>query len=103
MSNTLSLIATGSAVGSGIPLLTAIVQDPRWPAGAKRVVAVLAALLGGVVTVISTGGIAQFEHPLPALGAIAAVLAASQTTYNLIWKPSKLAPAVENATSRQSE
>jgi hypothetical protein len=100
MSSTLDLIATGSAVGSLLPPLTAIVQKPKWSAGIKRVVAVVAALVGGVVTVASAGGLAQFQHgPLPALAGIAAVLAASQTTYALIWKPSKIAPAVEDVTS----
>jgi hypothetical protein len=99
MLSTLDSIATGSAVGALLPPLTAVVQQPKWSAGIKRIVAVFAALFGGVVTVVSTGGVAQFEHPVPALGAIVAVIVASQTTYDLIWKPSKIAPAVEDATS----
>jgi hypothetical protein len=100
MSSTLDFVATGSVVGSLLPPLTAIVQKPMWSAGTKRIVAVFAALVGGIVTVVSTDGLDQFEHgPLPALAGIAAVLGASQTTYDLIWKPSKIAPAVEAATS----
>lgn len=99
MSSTLEVIGTGSVVGSLLPPLTAIVQKPKWSANAKRIVAVIAAALGGIVTVASTGGLDEFTQPVTALGGIAAVIAASQTTYDLIWKPSKIAPTVEAATS----
>lgn len=99
MSSTLEVIGTGTAVGSLLPPLTAIVQKPKWSAGVKRIVAVVAAVIGGIVTVASTGGLEQFQQPVAALGGIAAVIAASQTTYDLIWKPSKIAPAVESATT----
>lgn len=102
MISTLDSIATGSAVGALLPVLTAVVQQPKWSAGNKRVVAVFAALVGGVVTVASAGGLEQFQHgPEAALAGVAAVVAASQATYDLIWKPSKIAPAVEAATSRK--
>ncbi|MFI6686591.1 hypothetical protein [Streptomyces sp. NPDC050485] len=99
MSSTLESIATGSAVGSLLPLLTAIVQRPAWSAATKKVVATLVALVGGVITVVSVDGLDLFEHGLPTLGTLAAVLAASQTTYDLLWKPSKIAPAIESVTS----
>ncbi|MFD7334943.1 hypothetical protein ACFV98_02920 [Streptomyces violascens] len=99
MSSTLDSIATGSAVGSLIPLLTAIVQRPTWSVATKKVVATVVALLGGVITVVSVDGLDLFEHGLPTLGTLAAVLAASQATYDLVWKPSKVAPAIESVTS----
>ncbi|MFJ4342688.1 hypothetical protein [Streptomyces sp. NPDC088915] len=97
--NTLDTIAVASAVGSVLPLLTAVVQQPFWSARAKRVVAVVVALLAGVVTVASTSGTDQFTHGLPTLGTILAVLAASQTAHDLVWKPSKITTKIESVTS----
>ncbi|AWI32678.1 hypothetical protein [Streptomyces tirandamycinicus] len=96
---TLNSVAAGSAVGTLLPLLTAIVQRPQWSVRAKQIVAVAMALAAGVVTVASVGGLDQFQHGLPTLGTIATVLAASQSTYDLIWKPTRIAPAIESATS----
>lgn len=100
--STLDSIVAGGTVGAFLPPLTAIVQKPAWSARCKRIVAVVAAVLGGIVTVASTGGLEAFGHGVPALSTIVAVLAASQTTYDLLWKPSKLAPAVEAATSSKA-
>jgi hypothetical protein len=99
MSSTLEAVTTGSAVGALLPLLTAIVQQPQWPARGKKIVATLVAILGGLVTVASVGGLEQFQHGVPTLGTMAAVLAVSQSTYDLIWKPSRIAPAIEAATN----
>ncbi|MEU5181164.1 hypothetical protein AB0G49_14040 [Streptomyces longwoodensis] len=103
MSSTLEVIGTGSAVGALLPLLTAVVQKPHWAANVKRTVALVAAAVGGIVTVASTGGLAQFQQPVTALGGIAAVIAASQATYDLLWKPSKIAPSVEAVTSAKAD
>lgn len=97
--STLNTIAAGSGVGALLPLLTAIVQQPFWSASLKRAVAVVVALFAGVVTVASTGGIEQFTHGLPALGTIAAVLAASQAAHDLVWKPSTVSTKIESVTS----
>ncbi|WP_086680109.1 hypothetical protein [Streptomyces pseudogriseolus] len=102
MSSTLDSIVAGSTVGAFLPPLTAIVQKPKWSARYKRVVAVVAAVLGGVATVASTGGLDAFGHGVPTLSTIVAVVAASQTTYDLVWKPSKVAPALEAATSSKA-
>ncbi|MGW7090118.1 hypothetical protein ACWGH2_42415 [Streptomyces sp. NPDC054871] len=102
MSSTLESLATGSAVGGLLPLVTAVVQQPRWSANVKKAVAVVSALIAGVVTVISTGGLEQFQHGLPTLATFVGVLAVSQSAYDLIWKPSLVAPAIEAATSSKT-
>lgn len=99
MSSTLELIGTGSAVGGLMPLLTAVVQRPHWSVRAKKVVAAVMALVAGVVTVAAAGGLDQFQHGIPTLSAIGAVLAVSQSAHDLIWKPSGVAPAIESVTS----
>ncbi len=102
MSSTLDTIATGSAVGGLLPLLTAVVQRPEWSVRAKKIVAFVTALVGGVITVASVGGLDQFRHGLPTLATLAAVVATSQSTYDLIWKPTSIAPAIEAVTSPKS-
>ncbi|WP_030372352.1 hypothetical protein [Streptomyces rimosus] len=97
--STLQTIATGSGIGGLLPLLTAIVQRPHWSVGTKKIVAVVMAVVTGVITVISSGGLDQFQHGWLTFGTVGAVVAASQAAYDLIWKPSSLAPAIESATS----
>jgi hypothetical protein len=100
--STLDSLAAGSAVGSLLPLFTAIVQRPEWSVRAKKIVAVVMALVAGAATVASVGGLEQFQHGVPTLGTFAAVLAASQSTYDLVWKPTSIAPVIESATSPKS-
>ncbi|GHG80136.1 hypothetical protein [Streptomyces griseocarneus] len=97
--STLDSITTGAQVGALLPLLTAIVQRPAWSAEVKKVVAVVLALVAGVVTVAASGGWAQFQHGTLTFATLTAVLAASQATYDLLWKPSKVAPVIESVTS----
>ncbi|MFI1201599.1 hypothetical protein ACH4VR_19470 [Streptomyces sp. NPDC020883] len=99
--STLDSITNGAQVGAFLPLITAIVQRPAWSRELKRVVAVVLALIAGVATVAVDGGWEQFQHGTLTFATIAAVLTASQATYDLIWQPSKIAPAIESATSRK--
>ncbi|MET8717327.1 hypothetical protein ABZV52_29625 [Streptomyces sp. NPDC004735] len=101
MTTTLSALAIGGQVGTVLPLLTAIVQRPAWSAKAKKVVAVVAALLAGIVTVAADGGWTQFQHGQLTAATLTGVLLASQTSYDLLWKPSKLAPWIEALTTRK--
>ncbi|MFE7072547.1 hypothetical protein ACFU96_20950 [Streptomyces sp. NPDC057620] len=102
MSATLDSLTTGVQVGAVLPLFTAVVQRPAWSVKNKKIVAVVAALLAGVVAVAADGGLAQFQHGIPAAATFFGVLGASQTSYDLLWKPSKLAPLIENLTSKRT-
>ncbi|QFG13267.1 hypothetical protein SEA_GILGAMESH_75 [Streptomyces phage Gilgamesh] len=101
MSSTLDALSTGVQVGAVLPLLTAVVQRPAWSATYKKVVAVVAALVAGVATVAADGGWDQFQHGKLTMATVFGVLAASQTSYDLLWKPSKLAPWVEALTTKK--
>ncbi|MEV8344536.1 hypothetical protein ACFVHQ_22840 [Actinomycetes bacterium NPDC127524] len=102
MSATLESLATGVQVGAVLPLLTAVVQRPAWSAQYKKVVAVVAALVAGVVAVAADGGWDQFTHGKLTTVTILGVLAASQTSYDLVWKPSKIAPVIEFLTTKRT-
>lgn len=84
-------------VGGLMPLLIAVVHQPKWSAAAKSKVAVGAAVVGGIATAAATGGIGHGETVVTAIGA---VLLASQTAYHAIWRPTQVAPAIEFATAR---
>ncbi|MEU0857427.1 hypothetical protein ABZ352_18585 [Streptomyces griseofuscus] len=99
--STLHTLATGSAVGGLLPLLTAVVQRPHWAVPIKKAVAVVMALVAGIVTVVSADGLDQFQHGA-ALATLATVVAASQSAYDLIWKPTQIGPTIETATSPKS-
>ncbi|MEU8540919.1 hypothetical protein AB0C52_13180 [Streptomyces sp. NPDC048717] len=92
-------LTTGAQVGALLPLLTAIVQRPHWSPRAKKIVAVAVAVAAGVVTVAATGGWQQFQHGSLTLATVIAVLTVSQSTYDLLWKPSQIAPVIERATT----
>ncbi|MFF9901217.1 hypothetical protein [Streptomyces longispororuber] len=97
--STLDSLQHGAQVGVLLPLLTAIVQQPAWSANCKKAVAVVAAFIAGLVTVAADGGWDQFQHGKLTMATVFGVLAASQTSYDLLWKPSKLAPKLEALTS----
>ncbi|MEU6460349.1 hypothetical protein [Streptomyces sp. NPDC046976] len=100
MSATLQTVSSGALIGTVLPLLTAIVQRPAWSAPYKKIVAVAAAVVAGVLTVAVEGSWSQFAYGKLTLATILAVLAASQTTYDLLWKPTKIAPAIEALTTK---
>lgn len=98
---TLESLSTGAQVGAVLPLLTAVVQKPAWPAKAKKIVAVVAALVAGVFAVAADGGWDQFQHGHLTAATLLGVVAASQTSYDLVWKPIKLAPWIEALTTKK--
>jgi peptidoglycan/LPS O-acetylase OafA/YrhL len=100
--STLESLSTGFQVGAVLPLLTAIVQRPAWSAQYKKIVAVITALVAGVVAVAVEGGWDQFQHGKLTMATLLGVLAASQTSYDLVWKPSKLAPMIESLTAKKT-
>ncbi|MFE3644878.1 hypothetical protein ACFXOM_28530 [Streptomyces sp. NPDC059169] len=100
MSATLEALSAGGQVGAVLPLLTAVVQRPAWSAKYKKIVAVVAALVAGVFAMAADGGWAQFQHGQLTAATLLGVLAASQTSYDLVWKPSKLAPMIESLTTK---
>ncbi|MFM9647740.1 hypothetical protein ACKI1S_16530 [Streptomyces galilaeus] len=99
---TLESLSTGAQVGAVLPLLTAVVQKPAWSAKVKKIVAVVAALIAGVFAVAAEGGWDQFQHGHLTAATLLGVLAASQTSYDLVWKPSKLAPMIEALTTKKT-
>ncbi len=89
--------SAGLLVGVLAPLLTAVVQQPRWSSSKRRIVAVVIAGLLGALTAYGQGAWAGSEVDL--FGTVMVVLVASQATYGTLWR--KVVPAIEAATTRQ--
>jgi uncharacterized membrane-anchored protein len=87
----------GLILGVVLSLLTAVVQQPNWSPGVRRLVAVAAAVAGGVLTALASGQVGSGQTIIQT---VAAVLVAAQASYDLIWKPTGAARAIESATSR---
>jgi len=82
-------------VGFLLPPLLAIIQQPSWPAPVRSVVAFVACAAAGA-------GTAYFQGDLTGERFVEAglvVLVTSIATYKGFWKPTTVAPKVENATS----
>src|SRR5512144_784388 len=83
-------------VGVLPPLLTSVAQQPSWSRPTRVAVAVAAAVVFGVLTVLASGDITSGATLAKT---IATVLVAAQASYESVWKPSGIASAIEHATS----
>lgn len=87
--------AWGLILGVIAPLLISVVQQPKFTGATRSVIAVAAAAVIGVLTVLSTG---DFD-PSNLLTTFAVTLVASHAAYESFYKPTGLADVVEFKTS----
>lgn len=82
-------------VGFLLPPALAIVMQTKWPTQFQAIVAFVACAIAGA-------GVAYFQGDLTGkrwVEAALTVLVASIATYHGFWKPTKVAPAIEEKTS----
>lgn len=82
-------------VGVLLPNGIALVNQTRWSATAKGIVALIISGLAGA-------GTAYFNDAFTGRGIVSSILVVgvmAWTTYQTFWKPSGIAPAIERATS----
>ena len=83
-------------VGFGLPLLVAVIQQPRWSNPIRVAMSVATAIVAGA-------GTAYFSGEFTGRGIVSCVLVvlvASIATYQNLWKPTKIAPLIEAKTTR---
>lgn len=69
-------------LGFALPWLVAVVNRPWWPTWARRWVAIVASVLGGVLVSLANGALVGSDgQPVDVLGACLIVLIASQVVY----------------------
>lgn len=82
-------------VGFLMPPLIAVILRSHWPSQAKASVTVAACLVGGGVTAYLQG----YFHGVTLIRAVLLTLGAALVFYRIFWKPSKIAPTIEAATT----
>lgn len=91
-----NLVMWNLILGFVIPNLVAVLQQPRWSSSRRAVVTLLVCIVGGVGTAYFNG---QFNLG-DIVGSILVTAVAAITFYKNFWKPTGIAPAIENATSK---
>lgn len=82
------------------PLLVAVVNQPRWSARVRRVVAILVSIVLAVFALFASGGMNEINgDPMSIIVTVLAVIGVAQVAYALLWKPTGTVAAVESATT----
>lgn len=84
-------------VGVAIPPLVALVQQPKWPDWFRAVVGVAASVVAGFITTYLTLDSALWEQGM--IHAMLLVGVAAWASYRNFWKPTMVAPRIEEKTA----
>lgn len=91
----LDSMSWGLIAGVLLPILTSVVQQPKWSPRLRTIVGWTMSVVAGVVTCLANG---SFDETKTVLATVAVVLVAAQSAY-AGWKRTGLTGAVESATS----
>jgi len=86
------------AIGTLLPLVTAIVQQKHWSTRTRTIIGVGMSILAGLVAWVSIHGLNVADLP-GILSTVLGVTIAALAAYEGVWKPTGLANAIEVATS----
>ena len=93
------IVAIILAVGSLLPLLTSVAQQPHWSNRARVAVGVGLSLLAGLVTYVTQYGL-EVDSWANLVTVVVGIILAAAAAYKTIWQPSQIAGKIELATSR---
>ncbi len=82
-------------LGMLLPLVIAFINQCRWPATVKGIVALLVCVISAVVVEVLRGDITFVDWG----STIVVVLTTAFGFYKVLWQPSEIAPRIERATS----
>lgn len=88
------LLVQAGAVSLLMPLLVSVVVQSGWSRRAKEIVAIVSSLAAAGLTVLATG-----SDPVDFLVIGPLIAIATQEMYRRFWKPSGIAPWIEEATT----
>lgn len=89
------LALANALVGFLLPNVIALVNQARWPARAKALVAFAACAAAALLTTWVAGSLVPGDLVFSAL----IIFGAAQVSYQQLWHPTGVAPAIEQATS----
>lgn len=90
-----NVVLVGLLVGSVTPLLTSLVQQPKWSKNVRIAVAVVVSVVVGFAIAAADGKL----NPGNFFAVVMAVLVSAEAFYQKLWKPTGVAPSVERATT----
>jgi hypothetical protein len=91
-----NVVLVGLLVGAVTPLLTSLVQQPKWSKRTRIGVSAAVSVLIGFAIAAADG---KLGSPGDVFSIIGAVLVAAEAFYQKLWKATGVAGAVENATT----
>lgn len=94
------VVAIILAVGSVLPLLTAVVEQPHWSPRTRTIIGVALSIVAGLATYVAQFGL-NLDSPAAIVATVAGVVLAAAAAYKGIWKSSGVAPRIEYATSKK--
>ncbi len=87
---------TGVVVGSLLPNVIAIAVQPTWRSETRGLVAFGICAVAGLLIALLQGDI---RHGQDVAAGVVTVLITSQVLYQTLWRPSGIAPAIEEGTA----
>lgn len=84
-------------VGTVLPPLVAIIQQPQWQQWTRTVVMIVVSLIAGAGTAYFAGQLDTQDWVTASL----IVIVTAISTYKGIWQPTTIAPKIEAATTMQ--
>ncbi len=88
-------IVIDALVGTGLPLVIAVLNGKHWSGRVKALVALLVCALAATVAQVIRGEL----HWADWRAAVLVIAAASMSSYHLLWRPSTITTGIESATS----
>jgi biotin transporter BioY len=88
-------------VGFFVPPIESIIQQPTWPRWFKSIVMFVVSIVVGMGTMYFAGTLqfGTYTERKDLITVILLVMVTTITTYNGLWKPTTIAPKIEQATS----
>ncbi|MGE3510711.1 MAG: hypothetical protein AB7N65_17700 [Vicinamibacterales bacterium] len=88
----------GALIGAGLPLIIAVINRRNWSARVASIVAFVVCLVAAAISTIFVDGIALGDPGLDLVAYFGTVYAAAMVSYEALWKPTKVAPSIEEKT-----
>ena len=88
----------GALIGAGLPLIIAVINRQSWSARAASIAAFVICLAAAAISTVFVDGIALGDPGLDLVAYFGTVYGAAMVSYEALWKPTKVAPTIEENT-----
>lgn len=88
----------GLLIGAALPLLISVINRASWKPRAKAVTAFVICVVGALASTVFVDGISLGDPGLDIVAYFGTVYGAAMVSYEALWKPTKVAPAIEEHT-----